>query len=303
VTSEYLNTTDITVTLPQRIKNKYAYLAIFNELEWKPITGAEIKGKEVRFKTLGKDIVYMPVYYDKYEIMQPLTWPFIIYSDGTTKHLQIRKDSTMSIKMSRKYPESCGHEYWYRNLAGARIEASNDPDFKKVDTVYINTKRLNFRYEYIHLDTTLQKRYWRITSPNRWGILLADLHFYDNHLQEIKGKIMNIDSIRGAALWDDDPLTNASISWAGMDFGQATQVSQIRLLPHNDANGIYPGYEYELFYYDFPKGWVSLGIKNSEDNEVVYNNVPAGTLYWLRNLTTGKEERIFTWEDGQARFW
>lgn len=31
--------------------------------------------------------------------------------------------------------------------------------------------------------------------------------------------------------------------------------------------------------------------------------VAAGALYWLRNRTKGVEERVFTVEDGQARFW
>ena len=42
------------------------------------------------------DIVYMPVYYDEDESMQPLAPPFIIYSDGAVEHLRIRKDSTLS---------------------------------------------------------------------------------------------------------------------------------------------------------------------------------------------------------------
>ncbi|MDE7374201.1 MAG: hypothetical protein K2M86_02570, partial [Odoribacter sp.] len=303
VTSEYLRITDVAVRLPQRIRNKYAYLATFNDLVWQPITGAEIKGKEVRFEALGRDIVYLPVYYDGNESMLPLAPPFVVYSDGTIEHLRTRKDSTLSMKMFRKYPESRIHEYWYRSLADARIEASDNPDFKEADTVYVNTKRLNSDYEYIRLDTPLLKRYWRITSANRLSLQLADLHFYDNHLQEMKGRVMNVDSVNAAALWDDDPLTNATVSWVGMDFGKARQVSQVRLLPRNDANGIYPGNQYELFYYDFPRGWISLGIKHPTGNELEYEKVPAGTLYWLRNLTTGKEERIFTWEDGQARFW
>ncbi|MDE5611005.1 MAG: hypothetical protein K2I90_03190 [Odoribacter sp.] len=303
VTSEYLKTTDVSLYLPRRIKNRYAYLATFNDRAWQPIAGAEINGRKVRFETLGRDIVYLPVYYDEDESMLPLAPPFIVYSDGAIEHLRIRKDSTLSMKMHRKYPESRVHEYGYRSLADARIEASDNPDFKEADTVYVNTKRLNSGYEYIHLDTSPLKRYWRITSANRQNLQLADLHFYNNHLQEMKGKVMNVDSVNAVALWDDDPLTNATVSWAGMDFGEARQVSQVRLLPRNDANGIYPGNEYELFYYDFPRGWISLGIKNPTGNELEYEKVPAGTLYWLRNLTTGKEERIFTWEDGQARFW
>jgi hypothetical protein len=34
-----------------------------------------------------------------------------------------------------------------------------------------------------------------------------------------------------------------------------------------------------------------------------YKNVPSGGLYLLHNLSRGKEERIFTYEDGQQMFW
>ena len=34
-----------------------------------------------------------------------------------------------------------------------------------------------------------------------------------------------------------------------------------------------------------------------------YTEVPSGGLYFLRNLTRGKEERIFTYVDGEQVFW
>ena len=60
-----------------------------------------------------------------------------------------------------------------------------------------------------------------------------------------------------------------------------------------NGNTIFPGDDYELFYYQYPEGWISLGMQTAEKEELIYTNVPAGSLYWLRNLSTGKEERIF----------
>ena len=77
---------------------------------------------------------------------------------------------------------------------------------------------------------------------------------------------------------------------------------EIRYLPRNDANGIYPNNEYELFYYGI-KGWESLGVKVANDDYIVFDSVPLNSLLWLHNRTTGREERIFTYEDGQQRFW
>lgn len=58
-----------------------------------------------------------------------------------------------------------------------------------------------------------------------------------------------------------------------------------------------------LFYYDFPQGWISMGIKTATGTYIEYDDVPSNGLYWLRNHTLGQEERIFTWENGKAHFW
>lgn len=65
----------------------------------------------------------------------------------------------------------------------------------------------------------------------------------------------------------------------------------------------FPRRSIRLFYYRFPEGWISAGKQTASDHTLVFHRVPAGTLYWLRNKTTGIEERIFTWEKGEARFW
>jgi len=59
---------------------------------------------------------------------------------------------------------------------------------------------------------------------------------------------------------------------------------------------------YELFYFDLD-GWRSLGVQEGNNFFLEYDNVPKNALYWLRNLTTGVEERIFTYSDEQVVFW
>jgi hypothetical protein len=108
--------------------------------------------------------------------------------------------------------------------------------------------------------------------------------------------------------FDDDPLSffcmyNMEYSWVGMAFEQATKIDKIAFLPRNDDNAIREGELYELFYWD--KRWVSLG-RQTGTNEMFrlkYNNVPTNALYLLRNHTKGKEERIFTYENGKQVWW
>ena len=304
VTPLYIPTVDITVDVPRNIKIRHAYLAIFNDLTWKPIACAEVSGRKARFLNMGKDIAYLPVYYDEEEEMHPIASPFTVLNNGEIRYLNGSEDSVQSLKLTRKYPNSSERDYWFSELVGARFEASDQADFKRADTLFCITQKPTGQYQSVTPDSSLKRRYWRFVIPGNRGCYLAGLHFYKNEQTRIRGRIMEIDSTRARPILDDTPLTFGTIqTWIGMDFGKPVSISKIRYLPRNDANGIFPGNEYELFYYHFPEGWKSLGIKTTGEYELEYDQVPAGALYWLRNLTAGQEERIFTWENGKVRFW
>lgn len=68
-----------------------------------------------------------------------------------------------------------------------------------------------------------------------------------------------------------------------------------------DSNNIFAGDVYELRYWQ--EGWHSLGRHTAQTDSLIYEGVPSGALLWLRNLTRGKEERIFTYEDGKQIWW
>ena len=79
-------------------------------------------------------------------------------------------------------------------------------------------------------------------------------------------------------------------------------VEKVRVLPRNDDNGIHPGDEYELKYWN-TTGWVSMGKQLATDNYLVFDNVPKGALLWLDNLTQGFDERIFRYKEGRFEWW
>ena len=47
--------------------------------------------------------------------------------------------------------------------------------------------------------------------------------------------------------------------WIGMEMDSVTTVTHVGICPRNDKNGVYPGMNYELFYWD--NAWISLGVK------------------------------------------
>jgi hypothetical protein len=62
------------------------------------------------------------------------------------------------------------------------------------------------------------------------------------------------------------------------------------------------GKEYELFYWK--DGWKSFGKSVADEKPLVFEKVPAGSLYWLVEKGSNKEnERIFTIEDGKQVWW
>ena len=52
--------------------------------------------------------------------------------------------------------------------------------------------------------------------------------------------------------------------------------------------------------------WISLGKQTGGSREIqklTYCSVPSNALYLLRNLTKGVEERIFTYENNNQKWW
>ena len=90
----------------------------------------------------------------------------------------------------------------------------------------------------------------------------------------------------------------------GLDLGRSVELSALCYLPRTDDNFIREGEEYELCYWD-GDGWASLGRQTGRraTQELVYDNVPGNVLLLLHNHTKGKEERIFTYENGKQVWW
>ena len=68
------------------------------------------------------------------------------------------------------------------------------------------------------------------------------------------------------------------------------------------TNLIKIGDTYQLFYWDI-NGWVLLETKVASKNSITFDNVPKNALLILRDLTRGKQERIFTYENNKQVFW
>ena len=156
--------------------------------------------------------------------------------------------------------------------------------------------------EYFECNTKLRKKY-RFIRVIGYNHEVAELLIKDENGERLKGDVKGNECIYPLNLFDDNPLSNTKIVGdLDIDFGKPVAIERVVVIPRGDGNGIYPKYQYELFYQD-KDGWVSLGRKTATDVYLEYENVPSGALYWLKNRSTGVEERVFTFENGMVRFW
>lgn len=238
---------------------------------------------------------------------------------GDIKRLIPREDSTLDIRLNRKSHNEIYKLKWNDNMIGVVLEASNDKNFKFSDTLSIITETtINSTYD-VKINSAQKYRYYRVSArKNDIAIYLSKLSFRDKDELNVNGILFdsrtsiadfNNIKLRSPQIAisellqnNDNNLYATAYGWFGVDFHTPVQLTSVHMLIRNDGNGIYPENNYELLYHD-KQEWISLGIKIANDTFIEYDNVPSGALYWLRNHTEGKEERIFTYENGKMKFW
>ena len=300
ITEEYVHPADVVAEAfaGEHFLGRHAYLCVFNNLDWQPVAIGNAKDGKFVFPKMGKNVVYLPLHYTKDKAV-PLNYPFVLNLKGEIRHLTPDTTHTQTLRLIRKYPTTSMLLYYNQQLRTVSVEASDRADFSAARTM-ANALETQESHAERQLDSSAAYRYWRINVPQ--SVTCAEIMFYDENGKEVRGEYAPLFQ----TAFDGNPLTNLSThrkTAPVVDFGQPVRLARIVLLPRSDGNGIYPGDEYELFYFD-RQGWISLGKQIPNGFHLDYECVPRNALYWLRNLTQGAEERIFTVEeDGSVRFW
>lgn len=303
----FIGAKDITIPLPEKVNRKYAYLCVFDPNGWTPVGWGNIKEDKIQFQAVGPNIVYHAALYanDKLELVGN---PFLLDTLGQISYY-IPQAETIDYVLERKNPKANNLAYLPPLMVGCRFEGADNPDFKNPVTLYAITKEPDFKYITVASNNKTPIKYVRYQSSDKtWGNM-AEVEFYSaNSDIPLNGKVIgdyepSIYYPRYGAemLFDSDPLTffhsNDTLSWGGLELEEPTVVSKIRFIIRNDDNGIRKGHEYELFYMN-QGSWESLGKQiATEDDYLLYKLIPKGALYWLRDYTKGREERIFEIKD------
>lgn len=319
VSDEYFKGADVEIPLefkPSKERN-FVYLCVFDNKKWVPVCFAEKRGKKARFTQMGRDIVYLPAYYNRGNSV-PAAYPFILDLKG---HIHVCKPDTTLLqkrKLNRKYMINQSVYDTSERTVGGKIQGSDRIDFRQTETFYTVKTNPKGNRERVEINPEGKKyRYWRYLAPENAHGNIAELEFYlQDSLYNSNGTIIGIDGsyqnregYTKEKAFDRDPLTffdapseHAHDGWVGMDFKHPISFNSVAYTARNDGNYVFPSDVYELFYFG-EKGWISLGEKTATTYDLTYDSVPNNALLLLRDLTKGVEERVFTFEGDKVCWW
>jgi hypothetical protein len=313
VSDEYFDGVDVEIPL-QNVgeDDEYAYICVFDNKEWIPVHWGKVDDNKAVFTKMGQDIVYLTAFYRDGAIV-PAAPPFLLTPEGSVDYLVVNDERTQQMKLLRKFPVLTVRDRMLR-IAGGKFQGANVRDFRDSVTLFTVTTPSIF-YQTAHVTNEKEFQYLRYLSPRRSNGNIAEIAFYSESdtLRPLQGKIMGDaevgDPARGREqAMDGNVLTfydarKEDNPWVGLDIGVRKRINKIRYLATNDGNNIAPGEDYELFYFEGVTGWKSVERKIASDYVLIFNDVPAGGLYLLHNHTGGREERIFTYQNGEQVWW
>ncbi|MDE5612700.1 MAG: discoidin domain-containing protein, partial [Odoribacter sp.] len=300
VTRHYGLTSDVTIPAPKSLSVANAYLCVFNDLQWKPVVWASKEKGRFRFKDMGRDIVYLPVAYPNGREV-PISCPVVLYSSGKMEVLRPDTTRLLTLRLDRKYPQSYVGRPNNQSFTNVLVEASDNPRFHRADSLGVFGTISLRQWTSAPIASSRAYRYWRLRASQVF--VFGECLLYDDSGNRI---VPDRESeMYNRMAFDDDPLSYAfsdASNTLAIDMGRPVSLSRVECLLRNDGNTVWPGHWYELLYHDGVE-WHSLGVKEAEERWVEFEKVPSGALLWLRDLTEGKQERIFTVTDNRVRFW
>ncbi|MDE7373776.1 MAG: discoidin domain-containing protein, partial [Odoribacter sp.] len=231
----------------------------------------------------------------------PISCPTILHPTGKTEVLRPDTTRLQTLRLDRKYPLSYVVKYTNRTFENVFVMASDNPRFHRADSMGAFGDVSLRQWVSAPIASSRAYRYWKIRAAQ--GFILAECLLFDTEGNRVQPLDEVPEQVRAA--FDDNPITYMypkDSDVLTIDMGRPVSLSKVECLLRNDGNAVWPGHWYELLYHDGTE-WCSLGEKEAEERWVEFDRVPSGALLWLRDLTEGRQERIFTVTDNQVRFW
>ena len=297
----------------EHLEGKLIFLGVFNNKTWIPITCTRTNNGKAVFQHLEPGIAWQALFYRKNRLV-PISIPFISEENGKCRFLHPDNEKTQTVVLERKYPLPDWFPLFRHRSVGGLFQGANQEDFSDAVLLYTTVDSLDMRWHKVSIDNPQSFQYLRYYSAPDGHCNIAEIHFFSSG-RELPGEVIGTEGTTNVmkqrtkfAAFDGDPETyfdspSPDGAWTGLKLPKPERVSEIEFLFRTDDNSIREGDVYELFYFS-EKGKVSLGKQTGTKNGVLYyHKVPSNALYWLRNETRGREERIFTYENNKQVWW
>lgn len=311
VTNEYYdNPVDVVRPVPKKYSDKkVAYICVFDNANWVPVYYGKIKNGKVKFNCMGPDIVYMAALYVNGRFT-PFGNPFLVAGDGSVTDICVSKGKSISMVLKRKFPFLGKFSDINYKMGGGLFQGSNDADFSNATNFYRFEGVTNGNWYDIPVKNANEYKYLRYLGPAGSHCNINELAFYDKDGKKLVGKIIGTDGEpkkTKETVFDGDILTGfhalgADGQWVGIRLDNPSKVGRLRFIARNDGNTIEKGDLYALCYWNNCQ-WNEVERKVATGDFLTIKNVPADGLYILHDLTKGKEERLFTYENGKQIWW
>lgn len=307
VTRQYVKACDVTLELDPGLSGRSALLAVFSPQGWDPIDVATVDEEgRAAFEAIGPNIVYVCGFVEDGEV-HPHGYPFVLRQNGSLRSLEPDLEKRESADVLRKYPLFSNTARFRKPFWKGRLILAENEDAQSGSASEYEIQDLERDWIEIELPPN---RFKTIQFKPRDGAVTAfaaELELIHSGGERIECELVTQDVPPGGGfekLLDRDYATYSVLPTGepvALKLPQDKWLQTIRIVPRSDTNFVEPGDLYELFYFD--DGWKSCGQKRADSFHLSYDDLPTGALFWLRNLSKGREERPFTLEDGKQVFW
>lgn len=311
VTDQYIPTTDVTREIPKEYCNhSVAYICVNDRQGWEPVHYGKISWGKATFKSMGRNVLYIVGIYEDGRII-PVGNPFIVEKNGKIRDIVCDRSKRQTMTLYRKYPFFAQFDSFKNRMDLGEFQGSNTKDFSMVSTLFVHKGFTNgCSYDQKLKPSSERYKYLRYIGPDGSYCNVNEISFFDSKGKKLTGKIIGTDGMEKhtkETVFDGDVLTGFNGTgpdgnWVGLELSEPSDVGAISYMPRNDGNCVEVGDKYQLLVYD--KGnWKTLAWIRAKDTKLVLKNMPSDGLYLLKDRTKGKEERIFTYENGKQVWW
>lgn len=315
VTAFYKPTANHDVVLPEVDGGGTVYLASWGNNEWVAVDFHTGDGSPV-FHDVSEGVVLVAARMEG-GVLSPVCQPFVVEEGDRLRRIG-PGSGEITLTAYSKFPlNERNGELVYRCIGGV-IEGSDDPSFTVRDTVFRIGGLAKRRVNYVTLPAQSRPhRYYRYYGAEGSNCNIAEVALYScaSDSVPLHGRVFGTPgAVDGDTahdyrrVFDGDIFTSfdykdKSGGWSALDLGRPVSVEKVMFVPRNRDNYVREGDEYELFWFGDNR-WNSAGRKRATSDSVDFR-VPGGTLYYLKNHTRGRSERIFEYDFGkrEQRFW